>query len=80
MAARVRLIKEKDSDSYCVLTYLNTEETNSDNSPNFRTYFLYTLEDQQIQLKKARQFGNERAESLDTKLEEKLEEDKKENT
>lgn len=63
MAARVRLIIE--GNHYCVLTYLNSDE-----DPHQRTYL--SLVNENKALEQARQFGNERAESLGVTLEEKL--------
>ncbi len=65
MVARVQLIKKDNS--YCVLTY-----PNSDEDPQMRTYFPYLNGDKEKILKEARDFGNSRAKSFNTKLEENL--------
>lgn len=62
--ARVQLIKK--GNFYYVLTYENSK------NPKYKTAFPYNSEDQQKQLENARKFGQNRAKSLNTTLEENL--------
>lgn len=65
MAARVQLIQQENI--YYVLTF-----PTSNKDPRYKTCFPYLNKDQGKTLENARAFGNSIAESLGTKLNEKI--------
>jgi hypothetical protein len=67
MVARVRLVNKESF--YSVLTFTDSSKEN----PKLITEYPYNSENQQIQLKRARAFGKEIAESLGISLEETIE-------